>query len=135
MQTLIIEPSAKSPKVNFDQHTGVLELFGKSIPENAHDLYMPLLQWLDEYVQIPAANTIFLFKLSYFNSSSTEYILEIMKRLESMHSKGHRVEVKWFHDQDDEDMEQVGADFRMMLQLPIDMVVNEDDEDELPARW
>jgi hypothetical protein len=128
MQKLTIDATVKAPKVHFDNVSGILEISGKSIPENAHDLYQPMLVWLDKYLKEPASNTTFIFKLSYFNSSSTEYILEMMKRLESLHNRGFNVSVKWFHDQDDEDMEQVGADFRMMLHLPIEMVVNEEED-------
>lgn len=129
MQKLILDATVKAPRVHFDPVSGILEISGKSIPENAHDLYQPLLAWLEQYLNKPAEATTFIFKLSYFNSSSTEYILEMMKRLECIYQKGEKVSVKWYHDQDDEDMEQVGADFKMMLQLPIEMIVNEEEEE------
>ncbi|SDK44432.1 protein of unknown function [Catalinimonas alkaloidigena] len=127
MQELILQPTVKSPRVHFDPVTGKLEISGKSIPENSYNLYRPLIEWVEDYVAQPAARTELIFKLTYFNSSSAEYILELMKKLESLHLKGSPVEVRWFYDEEDEDMEQIGEDFKAILRLPIHMVVSEED--------
>lgn len=122
MQKLLLHSTIKSPSVNFNADTGNLLLVGKSIPENSYELYAPLLEWVDSYIDNPADETKFVFKLSYFNSSSTEYILDIMKKLDQLHKEGKSVKVEWYYSEEDEDMEQVGEDFKMMLALPIDMI-------------
>lgn len=128
MQNLILNASNKSPKVIFDHQKGYLEISGKSIPENSYDLYKPLLDWVEEYLQSPAAKTIFVFRLTYFNSSSAEYILDIMKKLETLFLKGAPVEIKWYYDVEDEDMEQIGEDFKAILKIPIEMVETEEED-------
>lgn len=130
MQKLILHPTIKSPSVNFDPGTGTLMLVGKSIPENSYELYAPLLEWVDEYIKNPAEETNFIFKLTYFNSSSTEYILDIMKKLDHLNKSSGKVNVQWYYSEEDEDMEQVGEDFKMMLSLPIEMVATTESDME-----
>ncbi len=48
MEELILEGSAKTPTINFNQETGVLELRGRSIPENSIEFYNPIHEcWTD----------------------------------------------------------------------------------------
>ncbi len=129
MEDLIINEGRRVPGVKFIASTGELRLSGRSIPENAYDMYQPLLTWLDGYIQQPAKETSFEFRLVYFNSSSAEYILEILRRLETLFLKGNKVTLNWFYDTDDEDMQQIGEDFKSMLKIPIEMTENEVEEE------
>lgn len=130
METLSIKPTIKTPLVTFDARVGELRLEGKSIPENSMELYRPLIAWVAKYVESPAIQTTFIFKLSYFNSSSTEYILDILKRLDKMKQEGQEVTIKWYYSEEDEDMEYVGEDFKMMLNMPIEMIAVSEEEME-----
>ena len=129
MEDLIINDGRRVPGVKFMASTGELRLSGRSIPENALDMYSPLLEWLDRYIQQPAGQTSFEFRLVYFNSSSAEYILEILRRLETLYLQGNKVSLNWYFDTDDEDMQQIGEDFKSMLKIPIEMVENEVEEE------
>ncbi len=129
MQTLQLAPTVKAPYVSFDPNTGLLQLTGKSIPENAYELYRPLLGWMAAYIDNPAPRTELIFRLSYFNSSSSEYILDLMRLLEKIYLQGAEVRILWFYDHDDEDMEQIGEDFKSMLRVPIIMMIEEKKED------
>ena len=39
MDTLVIEGSAKTPDIKFNPQTGVVEIKGRSIPENSIEFY------------------------------------------------------------------------------------------------
>ena len=56
MSNLIINDSIKTPTVVFDI-AGILEIKGKSIPENSIEFYRPVFEWLDIYSQSPASKT------------------------------------------------------------------------------
>ena len=129
MEPLEIDAGIKEPKVFFDAATGVLEITGRSIPENSFDVYKPLIEWVKGYAANPAEVTKFNFKLNYFNSSSAEYLLDIMRCLEKIYLQGKQVSIFWYFDAEDEDMQQIGEDFKSMLRLPLHMVVNELEED------
>lgn len=121
MESLIIENTNKTPKVFFNALNGKMELAGRSIPENSFQFYEPLLQWIDEYAKSPQDQTSFTFKLDYFNTSSSMYILGILKKLEKMYLEGKNVKVFWYYDSEDEDMLQTGEDLRQIVKIPIEM--------------
>jgi hypothetical protein len=121
MESLIIENTNKTPKVFFNALNGKMELAGRSIPENSFQFYEPLLQWIDEYSKSPQEQTSFSFKLDYFNTSSSMYILGILKKLERLYLDGKIVKVYWHYDSEDEDMLQTGEDLRQIVKIPIEM--------------
>ena len=84
--------------------------------------YKPILDWLDEYAQSPNANTVFNFKLSYFNTASSKIILDILMKLEGIHSGGHSISIKWHYPSDDEDMMEAGEEYADIVDAPIEMV-------------
>jgi hypothetical protein len=128
MEDLYFEATNKTPKVSFCAADGKLEIIGRSIPENSYKFYEPVLQWLDEYIDSPAEKTELTFKLDYFNTSSSMYILGILKKLEFLHEKGHAVQVKWYYDVEDEDMMQTGEDLKQIVKLPIEILEIDQEE-------
>ncbi|MGF1636703.1 MAG: DUF1987 domain-containing protein [Cyclobacteriaceae bacterium] len=127
MKKLILSPTPKTPKVEFDPDSGKFELSGRSIPENSIELYNPVIQWMDEYVNAPHDLTKFEIKLEYFNTSSSKCIVEIFRRLERIHGENHKVQVKWYYESEDEDMMESGEDFKEIIKVPIELVPLEED--------
>ncbi len=128
MDNIVISGTSKTPEVSFDASVGKLEITGRSIPENSYQFYEPLLSWLDQYANVPTKQTLLTFRLDYFNTSSSMYILGILKKLEKLHLAGNKTEVKWYYDSDDEDMLQTGEDLKQIVKLPIDMVEIDQEE-------
>lgn len=130
MDKIAFEPSPTTPRVHFDPQQGYFEISGKSLPENSFDFYKPLLDWMDEYLKNPANQSNLVFKLEYFNTSSTAHFLRLIKKLEKIHSEGGDVVVQWYHDHEDEDMREAGEDFRLLVKMPIDIIATNLSEDE-----
>lgn len=122
MENLLIDGSAKTPTVNFNSETGLIELKGRSIPENSVEFYQPLNEWIDSYAQDPKNETVVEIKLEYFNTSSSKCILDLFKKLESMNGSGTSVKVNWYFEEDDEDMEEAGEDYQAIIGLPFNMI-------------
>lgn len=122
MENLVLEGSAKTPSVKFDAENGVLELKGRSIPENSVEFYKPLNDWIDAYGGSPKPVTILDMKLEYFNTSSSKCILDLFKQLEGLNGKGTEVKVNWYFEEDDEDMEEAGEDYQAIIGLEFKMV-------------
>jgi hypothetical protein len=122
MENLLIEGSAKTPSVKFDKESGVLELRGRSIPENSIDFFKPLNDWVEAYGQSPQSATKVDIRLEYFNTSSSKCILDFFKKLEAINGKGTQVQVNWFFEEDDEDMEEAGEDYQAIIALPFKMI-------------
>lgn len=123
-EPLRIEPTHKTPKVYLDPTEKVFEVSGRSIPEDSVGFYKPILDWLDEYGKSPAESTLFKFELEYFNTSSSKNILEMLKKLEEIYQSGNDVKISWYYDEDDEDMEETGEDYKALLSVPVELVMS-----------
>jgi len=122
MEPIIIEGTSKTPSIRFDSKEGVFEIKGRSIPENSVEFYKPLNEWLDTYMQNPLEKTSVNIRLEYFNTSSSKCILDVFKRLESIHRSKHDVEINWFYEEDDEDMLEAGEDYDSIIKVPFKMI-------------
>jgi len=122
MEKIVLLPTPTTPKVVFDAETGLLEISGKSLPENSIDFFQPLHTWLDSYIADPNEVTNLVFKLEYFNTSSTSHFLKIIKKVEKLFDMGKNAGVLWYYDYEDEDMKEAGEDFKMLVKLPIEII-------------
>lgn len=122
MQALRIPATIKTPEVLFDPSNNVFEIKGKSVPENAEEFYMPVLDWFDDYVANPNEETVLKLDLEYFNISSSKRLLFLLYKLNELASKEIAVRVEWHHNESDEDMFEVGQDFAFMVKVPFDFV-------------
>ena len=122
MSPLHIEGTAKTPQVDFNPETGLLELMGRSIPENSIDFYKPLIDWIDGYARAPRTTTALHIQLEYFNTSSSKCILDVFKKLEVIRAAGNEVTVLWHYEEDDEDMLAAGEDYAGIINIPFKMI-------------
>jgi len=81
IKNIFIEKTAKTPQVDFNQLTGDLILYGRSIPENAAKVYEPLLAWVNDYIKSPRQTTNLRLNLEYFNTSSAIWLARMVSAL------------------------------------------------------
>ena len=122
MESLLIEGTAKTPIVKFDAEQGLIEIKGRSIPENSIEFYKPLVDWLDYYAKSPKTHTKVNIQLEYFNTSSSKCILDIFKKLESIHKASNDIIINWYYEEDDEDMLEAGEDYESIIRVPFKMI-------------
>jgi hypothetical protein len=126
METLLIEGSAKTPTIKFDSNSGVVEIKGRSIPENSIEFYKPLIDWLEKYAIKPQTHTVVNIQLEYFNTSSSKCILDVFKKLEGINKSGNsEVIINWHFEEDDEDMSEAGEDYKAIINVPFKMIMVE----------
>tara|TARA_B100000963_G_C22568632_1_gene644937 strand:+ start:301 stop:675 length:375 start_codon:yes stop_codon:yes gene_type:complete len=119
MEDLSLEGTAKTPTVDF-KSAGELLIKGRSIPENSIEFYKPLIEWISNYSENPKENTLVNIQLEYFNTSSSKCILDVFKKLESISESS--VSVKWYYEEDDEDMLEAGEDYEAIIDLSFEMI-------------
>lgn len=122
MELLEIEGTNITPSIKFDAENGVLDLKGRSIPENSLEFYQPIYNWLDSYIDSPKDKTVVNVHLDYFNTSSSKCILDILKRVDKLDQNGKDVLVKWYYDENDEDMMESGEDYMDLLEAPFELI-------------
>ncbi len=122
MQNLNIVEGNETPEVNMDVETGLIEFKGRSLPEDVNSFYQPVIKWIDEYLQSPAKETSVVFQLEYFNTASSKVIYEILMKLDKITSDQSDVKVSWYYETDDEDMLDIGKEYKENLQLNFNMI-------------
>jgi hypothetical protein len=122
MEPINIEGTPKTPSIKFLSEEGVIEIKGRSIPENSIEFYKPLVDWLEAYAKDPLKKTLVNIQLEYFNTSSSKCILDVFKKLESIHKSKHDVVINWYYEEDDEDMLEAGEDYESIIRVPFKMI-------------
>jgi len=114
MQTIRIDPTERSPRVDFDFSSGRLRLEGESYPEDAAAFFSPLLNDVRAFLEDETAKDVTLdLEMYYFNSSSAKALMNLFQQLEDSARRGHRVTVNWHYHPDDDTMEEFGEDFAL----------------------
>ncbi len=122
MEPISIIGTPKTPTVLFDAEKGIVEIKGRSIPENSIEFYKPLVDWLEKYHSAPAKTTEVNIQLEYFNTSSSKCILDVFKKLETIYKSGNEVLINWYYEEDDEDMLEAGEDYQSIIRIPFKMI-------------
>jgi hypothetical protein len=97
---------------------GRIEIKGRSIPEDCFEFYNPVVMAIHEYFDNTDAKTEIHFHLEYINSGSKKVITNILGHCNELYKKGKNISVQWHFDSDDESMQELGNDLRIMLQIP-----------------
>ncbi len=122
METIKIQGTEDTPKIILDAENDIMEISGRSLPEDVSSFYEPVLNWLNEYAENPKKQTVFNFKLTYFNTASSKLLLDILMKLEEMHEKGQDVLIRWHFPEDDEDMAEAGEEYAEIVDVPFEQV-------------
>ncbi|OFX48724.1 MAG: hypothetical protein A2046_03780 [Bacteroidetes bacterium GWA2_30_7] len=118
---LFIEETEETPLIKFDAEKGLMEISGRSLPENASSFFEPVHKWMSEYLSSPAKDTVMNLKLEYFNSSSAKQLMQIILLLEQLHSKSYNVKICWFYSQSDELIESRGRELKNLVNIPFEL--------------
>jgi len=122
METIKIQGTEDTPRIILDAENDIMEISGRSLPEDVSSFYEPVLNWLNDYSESPNKKTIFNFKLTYFNTASSKLLLDILMKLEEMHENGQEVLVRWHYPEDDEDMAEAGEEYADIVDVPFEQV-------------
>lgn len=119
MEDIRIQGTPKTPTVNFISSEGLLEIKGRSIPENSIEFYKPLIDWIESYAQQPNDASNVNIQLEYFNTSSSKCILDLFKKLEAINKT---ITINWYYEEDDEDILEAGEDYEAIINIPFKMI-------------
>ena len=121
MIALIVDETKETPRIHFDPGNNIFEISSRSLPEDADEFYVPVIKWLETYVDKPNPKTIFNFKLDYYNTASARYITKMVKILDEL-SKNNQVKVYWYYREIDEDMQAMGEEYKEMTELDFELI-------------
>jgi hypothetical protein len=110
MNNINIEATNNTPAISFFTD-GRLLIEGRSLPENVHRFYTPLIEWVR---QINTEVVKMDINLEYLNSASSKKLLELLQTLDA-NNNIHVLIVNWHYEADDEDALENGQIFEEML--------------------
>lgn len=98
MNDLHLPGSQATPMITADSASGVLTMRGDSYPENAFELYGPVLEWVETYLSQTDKPLRMELELVYLNTSSIKAIMDVFDLLQAAHDGGREVCVNWYYD-------------------------------------
>ncbi len=110
MENLHIEATKYTPEINLDAKKGLIQIKGKSYPENTFEFYAPVIEWIKEYFKNPKDETAVEMEIIYFNSSSSKLFFDLFDIFDEMKDKSNIV-IKWIYDEENENALEAGEDF------------------------
>ncbi len=111
------------PTVVIDIEKGFFELSGSSIPENPMEVFAPIFDHLNRYLDEPQPLTELNFRLDYFNTSTSKLMLDMIHKMEVIkENDGHEFTIRWYYRENDDDMMEIGEDFANLCRLPIEII-------------
>ncbi len=127
MEKVFIEPTRTTPLVNFDPDEGILEMKGRSSPENSIEFYQKVLDNLDEYAFSGGDQFTANIAFEYFNTSSSKCLFDVFKRLSKIEDSGKTITINWYYEEGDDDMMEAGEDYSDLLDLDFNFREIEED--------
>src|SRR3989337_606761 len=103
MEHLVVKGTEKTPSINFNSQKGNLQIGGRSYSSDAFDFYKPVNDWLNKYIENPGEHTVLEVNVDYFHSVSIKYLTTIIKKIVHLQEKDKSVNIKWFHQSDEND--------------------------------
>jgi hypothetical protein len=81
-----------------------------------------VLQWVKDYFNNPKENSTISIQLEYVNSGSSKYLLELLHMIEGMHKSGKTCEIKWYFEEDDEAVLELGKHYQSIIDVPFKLI-------------
>lgn len=128
IEPLLIEATAKTPKVVFDPQNNFYEISGRSLPENVVKTYEPILKWIDTYLNKIDTPIEVNFRMDYLNSASAKMVSLILSKFEAFHQADNKIQINWYYFFDDDDIQSEGEIYAMLKKLPIKLIGIKDED-------
>ena len=118
MDTLKIDGTKSSPKIELNFETNLHTIQGESYPENTIEFYTPILNWLKEYIENLNCQAVFNFEIIYFNSSSSKVLMDIFDMFEEAWEEEKKdIIINWIYDEDNDAALEYGEEFAEDLEF------------------
>jgi hypothetical protein len=120
IENIFIEKSSKSPAMNFDADNGIIDISGRSVIVNSKYFYEPIINdWLEKYISNPK-DTVINIALDYYNTSSSMWIYQLLKKLSQISVHEKKLTINWFYS--DDDIKEAGEDFEILLETKFNII-------------
>ena len=100
----------------------VFQIKGPSFSEDILTIYNPVIKWIEENIPKLEKELTCEFYFTVLNSASHKKIFQILIILNGFADRGKEIKVKWYYDEDDEDIMEMGEDLTELINLPFELI-------------
>jgi len=119
MKDLKIKGTMDSPEVSFTPETNVILFEGRSLQEDPQAFYNVIIDWIKGNI-VGSKNLVhFQFKMDYFNSSSSRYLMKILMML---NEEPEWYQMTWYVEEGDEVILEKGEEYQQLLDFPVEII-------------
>ena len=112
MDAIKLEPTKRTPGIDFNFASNTFVIYGESYPEDVNKFFGPLIGKLEEHLAAESGAEInFNFDLVYFNSTTAKILMSLFETLDDAAGAGNSVTISWSYAADDSNMEELGQEF------------------------
>jgi len=122
MNGYFIRSTRVTPSIYFNPDKGILDMRGKSSPENPLTFYNYVLESLDDFAEKGQTNMTTNLAFEYFNTSSSKCLYIFLKKLSRIDQLGKKVTINWYFEEGDEDMKEAGEDLCSFFDMTFNFV-------------
>ena len=119
-EKLHIQPTKRSPWIVLEQEK--IFIMGRSIIENPSIFYEPVHKWVNEYVKKSRGNTVIEIGFEYINTGSLKWLYILLRELSGMDELARKASVKWFYEEGDDDMYELGLIIKSLMECPFQII-------------
>jgi hypothetical protein len=111
----------KTPEVILDGE-GTLSIKGRAMALNKTAPSEKLQSCIDLYLMNPARTTTVTIALEYLNSFGTQILVTMLRKMAKVKDQGKRLVVKWYYDEEDDDILERGHHIAETFDIPIEFI-------------
>ena len=116
IKALYYLPTASTPRVVLDPSSGIFKISGRSMPEDCRRFYQPIIDWVEHFAKVDGVQITVEFDLEYFSSSTSVFLLYMMKIFNEMNANGlSEVTLIWKYQMDDEALLEAGQEYAEII--------------------
>ena len=119
-----ILPTNNTPEVLLNPD-GIIKIKGRAIDESRAKYSEPILVWIDSYLLNPAKITEVTIALEYLNSYNSIIMASILRKLSQVNMQSKNLVVKWYIEEDDDDLLERGEYTSSSLKIPIEFIMTD----------
>lgn len=110
------------PSVTMQASTGEVIIQGESYLEDTTEFYEPVMQWLVNYTHQYKAPLTLTIRLTYYNTSSSKSLLELLHLAKAHEDAGNKVQVNWYYFENEWGAKEEAEDFELETNLRFHMI-------------
>ena len=119
MESLFIQETKFTPKVNLSVENCSFEIIGPSYDDNISEkIYDDVIKWVEDEMPKIDCELNCIFSISILNSMTYKNIMQIMIKFVEYRKTGKNITITWYFEGDDEDNEELAEDLSQIFDVP-----------------